>query len=269
MRGGWLSVLKDAAAEVRRAIKSLIGSRESGEVVGLGAGGGFSKYIDIVAERAVVEYLDRSSIPCVLVSEESGVKRIGEGEPEVYLILDSVDGTTNAVRGINFISTSIAASPSDKFNDIEAAVVMRLDDGGVYTAEKGGGAKYNDADIQPSDVRVLNKAVISVELSRSPGNIDRVVPILKEAKSVRSLGSGALEICHVASGQLDAYVDVRRMIRTTDIAAATLIIKEASGVILKPNGEPLDNVQLTRLERFSLIAAANTELFNQIASLLR
>ena len=269
MRGGWLSVLKDAAAEVRRAIKPLIGSRESGEVVGLGAGGGFSKYIDIVAERAVVEYLDRSSIPCVLVSEESGVKRIGEGEPEVYLILDSVDGTTNAVRGINFISTSIAASPTDKFNDVEAAVVMRLDDGGVYTAEKGGGAKYNDADIQPSDVRVLNKAVISVELSRSPGNIDRVVPVLKEAKSVRSLGSGALEICHVASGQLDAYVDVRRMIRTTDIAAATLIIKEASGVILKPNGEPLDNVQLTRLERFSLIAAANTELFNQIASLLR
>ena len=149
MKIDWLKVLEEIANEVYLTVNPLLGTEMSKRTVGIGASGDPTKQIDAIAEEVVVQYLKKNNISCVLVGEECGTVKIG-GEPEVYMIVDSIDGTTNATRGINFASTSMAASPKDSLNSIETAVVMRLDNGKVYTAEKGRGAKYDGKKISPS-----------------------------------------------------------------------------------------------------------------------
>ncbi len=263
MKRNWPRILKEIANGVYLAVNPILGTKISSKAVGIGAGGHITRKIDNLAEKAIVRYLEKNRISCILIGEECGTIKIGE-EPETYMIVDSIDGTTNALRGINFASTSIAVSPKDSMNNIEAAIVMRLDNGKAYTAEKGKGAQYNDEKMSLSKVKSLEKAVMAIDISRSPENIERILPLLKTASHIRCLGSAALEICHVASGQLDAYVDVRDKLRTTDIAAAMLILKEAGGVVLQPNGEELRDAPLRVINRFSVIVASNMELVSEI-----
>jgi len=267
LSGKSLDILREIAREIYSAVHPLLGTSESGMVVGSGFGGDKTRLIDAIAEEAIIQHLKRNHLSCMFIGEECGVQKIGE-KPRFYLIADSVDGTTNAVRGINFASTSLAISSADRLDDLEAAVVMNLDNGGIYMAERGKGAQCNGKRIKPSEMTVLKDAVLSIDISRTPDIVERVVPIMKIVKSVRSLGSASLEICYVASGLLEAYVDIRRKLRTVDIAAGMLILKEAGGVFLQLDGKEFYGVPLTELNRFSVIAAANHEVYNEIVSLI-
>ncbi|MEM2111367.1 MAG: inositol monophosphatase family protein [Candidatus Bathyarchaeia archaeon] len=262
-----LHILREMAKEVYLTVHPLLGTLKSGEIVGSGFGGDKTKLIDAVAEEAIINYLTKNDLSCIFIGEERGVEKIGDA-PRFYLITDGVDGTTNAVRGINFASTAMAISPTDRLGDLEAAVVMDLSNGGVYAAEKGKGAFYNGEKIKPSKTVDLEDAILSIDISRAPEAVEKMIHLMKVLKSLRSLGSASLEICLVASGLLDAYVDVRGKLRTLDIAAAMLILKEAGGLFLQPNGEEPRDVTLTKLNRFSIIAAANKKIFNEITALI-
>lgn len=262
-----LDYLRGIAKEVYSAVHPLLGASESGRIVGSGFGGDETKLIDEVAEDAIFRYLRRNRLSCMFVGEECGVQKIGE-DPSFFLIADAVDGTTNAVRGIDFVSTSLAISPTDRLEDLEAAVVMNLSHGGIYEAEKCKGARYNGKSIEPSKTASLEDSVLSVDISRTPGIIGKVSSLMETVKSLRAFGSAALEICHVASGFLDAYVDVRTRLRTVDIAAGMLILREGGGVFLQPDGKGFHGVPLTELNRFSVIAAANEEIYKKIVSLV-
>jgi myo-inositol-1(or 4)-monophosphatase len=89
---------------------------------------------------------------------------------------------------------------------------------------------------------------------------------MQKAKSVRSFGSASLEICHVASGRLDAYVDLRGMLRALDFAAAMLIVEEAGGIFVQRDGRGFDGYRLSELNRFSVLAAANENIYRELAS---
>ncbi|MBS7639320.1 MAG: inositol monophosphatase family protein [Candidatus Bathyarchaeia archaeon] len=262
-----VKLLSDLAREIYSSVHPILGTSKAGENVGLGFGGDKTKFIDAVSEDAALKYLERSGVSCVFVGEECGVKEIGSS-PEFYLIVDGVDGTSNAVRGIRFASASIAMSPTKWLGDIEAAVVIDLFDGGLYSAIKGKGAEYNGRPIKPSDIRSLKDAIVSIDVSRSRKSIKRTAPIMGRVKGLRSLGSASLEICHVASGLLDAYIDLRDMLRTIDFAAGMLIVREAGGLFLQPSGEEIPNVPLTEVRRFSVIASANRNIFDEIISLI-
>ncbi|MCX8171282.1 MAG: D-fructose 1,6-bisphosphatase, partial [Candidatus Bathyarchaeota archaeon] len=233
--GGSLNLLIEIAKEIFSSVHPMLGKPRAGEIVGLGFGGDKTRLIDEVAEKAAVNYLERNGVSCVFIGEECGVKRIGS-LPEFYLIVDGVDGTNNAVRGVKFASSSIAMSSTGKLGDLEAAVVIDLYDGGIFSAERGMGAKYNDRKIKPSNSRSLGDAIVSVDVSRSAESIERTTPIMGKVKGLRAFGSASLEICYVASGLLDAYIDLRGMLRTIDFAAGMLIILEAGGVFLQPTG---------------------------------
>jgi myo-inositol-1(or 4)-monophosphatase len=260
-----ICILKSIAREVYSVTNPLLGTAESGRTVGLGFGEDETSFIDNVAEKAILNYLIQNKISCIFVGEEGGVQKLGE-KPSFYLVTDAVDGTTNAIRGLRFASTSLAISLANDLGSVEAAVVMDLADGGIYEASRGEGAYYNSVKIKTSNTAVLDKAVLSVDVSRAPNSVNKIIPLVKAAKSVRSLGSAALEICQVASGRLDAFVDVRSRLRMIDIAAAMLIVKEAGGVILQPNGASFSNYPLTELNRFSVIASANKKIHNRIVS---
>jgi myo-inositol-1(or 4)-monophosphatase len=267
LNGENLNLLEDIAREVYSVVHPLLGIPEAGRIVGAGFGGDETRVIDEVAEQAIIQCLKRNRQSCIFIGEESGVRKIGD-EPQFYLISDAVDGSTNAVRGIGFISSSLAISPTDCLEDVEAAVVMNLVNGGLYEAKRGKGAWYNGTAIKPSQTSVLEEGVIGIDVSRAPEKVENIISLMKIVKSVRSLGSAALEICYVASGILDAYVDLRSKLRTLDFAAGMLIVKEAGGVFLQPDGGDF-NVSLTEVNRFSVIAAANKKLYKAIVNLFK
>lgn len=264
----YLDLLINIAKEIYSRVNPMLGTLMASRIVGFGFGGDRSRLIDIAAEKAAIEFLERNNFSCIFVGEECGVKRIGSS-PGFYLIVDGVDGTNNAIRGIKFTSSSLAISPTGRLGDVEAAVVMDLKDGGIFSAEKGCGAKYNGQDIKPSNVSSLKDAIVSVDISRSIESIERTLPIMGRVKCLRALGAASLEICYVASGLLDAYIDLRGMLRTIDFAAGMLILKESGGVFLQPSGEDIpQDISLTEVKRFSVIASANMKLFSEIITLI-
>jgi len=262
-----INVLVEISKEIRNAVHPFLGSSEGGRIVGIGFGEDRTRLIDKIAEEVVVKYLKRNSISCILIGEEGGVQEIGEN-PKRYLIVDAVDGTMNAVRGIGFASSALAFASEDNLKDVEAAAVMNLFSGELYVAEKNKGAWRNGKRITTSKTTDLKSSVISMDLSPVPERMSAIIPVMKATGRVRSLGSASLEICCVASGLLDAHLDMRGMLRTFDFAAAMLILQEAGGIFNLLEVDERDEIPLTKLRHFSIIAAANKELYSQIISLI-
>jgi myo-inositol-1(or 4)-monophosphatase len=96
--------------------------------------------------------------------------------------------------------------------------------------------------------------------------VERTRNIYKNVRRVRLLGSVALELCYVASGKLDALVDIRGALRVTDVAAGQLILKEAGGLVTDRKGNSLtlpDNV-ISRIE----MVASNGHVHEKLLKLL-
>jgi len=241
-----VEVLKDLAERIYRTVHPFLGSRESGRKVGVGFGGDPTKFIDQLAERTAIEYLKEKEFSCILVGEECGVQKIGRN-PKEYLVIDSVDGTTNAVRGINFASASLAVASRNRLKDIKAAAVINLFRGDLYVAEKGEGAKCNGKEITPSTTTALEESIVSVDISSTPEMLNLVIPIMRASKRIRSLGAASLEI---------------------DFAAAMLILGESGGVFGVLGTDGNEEIPLTKLGRFSIVAAANKNLYDKIISLI-
>jgi fructose-1,6-bisphosphatase/inositol monophosphatase family enzyme len=228
-----------------------------GTNTGIGADGTVTKYVDKIAEDVAVRYIERSKIKVNILSEEAGF--IDRGGKYTFVI-DPIDGTRNAYRGIPFYSISIAVGKS-KISDVEYGIVKNIPTGDTFTAEKGHGAFYNKKRIVVPDIP-CKELLSSLTLGK---NFDRVTISLAKKDKVRSLGSASLEMCMVAIGALDFYVVGREYIRVVDIAASTLILREAGGIVTNILGIDLD-MPFTLDERSSVVAACNEELVKKIIS---
>lgn len=266
----WLNTLKACSQKIRKEVLPLFGSADAAIGFGRGAGGDIMKKIDLSAEKALIDTLQDSGASCTLISEESGVKKIGSQPSNFYVTTDPVDGTTNAVRGIPFIATSIAVSKAPYLKDVEVALVSDLIHDITYTAKRGYGAFKNENRIQAPSTSTLEKAVIGFDLSTVEKKefITSLIMVLGKTKHLRHLGANALELCYVADGITDAFIDLRGKLRVTDIAGAYLILREAGGIMVTLEGKEL-NAPLTTTQRVSFIAAANTLLYETIKKLLR
>jgi len=262
-----IDLLIGMARKIYSAVHPLLGTIDARKIVGSGFGGDKTRLIDAVSEEAAMEYLGQKNISCIFIGEECGVRKIGQS-PSFYLAVDGVDGTNNAMKGIKFASASLALSRTEYLSDIEAAVVIDLYSGEIFSAEKGAGAKRDGQSIKPSSLKNLGEAIISINVTRNVKAARKLLPIISIAKGIRAFGSAALEMCHVACGLLEAYIDIRGVLRTIDFAAGSFILKEAGGVILQPDGKEIPCVPLTEIKRFSVIASANREIFEKISSLM-
>jgi myo-inositol-1(or 4)-monophosphatase len=265
----WMSLLKACSQRIRGEVLGFFGSAEASLSFGVGAGGDVMKKIDLAAEKALTDTLEDHGISYTLISEEAGIRKIGAKPQEFYVTVDPVDGTTNAIRGLPFMATSIAVSKAPNLRDIEVALVSDLFHNVTYIAKRGYGAFRNEKKISPSKTSSLEEAVVGIDLNmfKLRGIAPSLVPVLEEAKHIRHLGANALEICYVADGTTDAFIDIREKLRTTDIAAAYLILREAGGIIVTPEGSEM-NVPLAPTQRVSFIAAANTSIYERITELL-
>lgn len=265
----WMIILKECSQKMQKAALKYYGLPKAAVSFGIGAGGDKSKMIDLAAEKALVDCLSKHEISCTLVSEEAGTKKIGFGPSEYYVTTDPVDGTTNAVRGLPFSANVIAVSKTPWLKDVEAAIVHDIIHDVIYSAQKNRGAFRNGQKIKPSDTSRIEDALIGVDLNtfRIKELVTKLEGLFKVGKHFRHFGANALELCYVADGRTDAFVDIRGKLRVTDIVASYLILLEAGGIILTPEGKEL-NIPLEATQRLSFIAAANRKIFETIQQAL-
>jgi len=110
----------------------------------------------------------------------------------------------------------------------------------------------------------LRKAIVAVDVSRAGvPTITRLAPLISDVRREVHMGANALELCLVAEGATDAFVDIRGSMRIVDLAAAYLIAREAGGVVTSPDGAELA-VPLDLKARFSYLASANRALHEAI-----
>jgi myo-inositol-1(or 4)-monophosphatase len=255
----WLAVCRGAVEDVRGVLDELPTRAEREPVVGAGLGGDDTTAIDRAAEDAIVARF--RDLDVTIVSEEVG--RIGTGST-VVVVVDPIDGSINAKRGIPFFSLSIAIAEGERMDDVFFGYVYDFGTGEEWTATRGGGAQLNGEPlgaVLPKDVI----DVLSFEATRTELIARDAPKMLGVAGRLRIMGSLALTLCHLAAGRLDGVVSLKGA-RSVDIAAAQLLVRELRIPIelfdvAEPFGEaPLD------LEGRSRVAAAGTpELCRRLA----
>lgn len=256
-------VLKDAALEAFNQSSLLAGTAEARERFGRGAGGDISTKLDLAAENAVLNTLKKHNFRPTIIGEECGKIEGAEG----YLIMDAIDGTTNAITGFPFYCCSLAYATEYKMSSVIEAVVMDLVRGDLYQASKDKGALINGTKMQLSTEDV-DESNILLGLNLSGMNsqmICKLGPLISMADHVRQFGANALELCYFARGFMDAYIDLRNKIRTTDIAAAFLIVKEAGGKLFDSNCRELDS-DLNQRATISFLAVKNDMMLKRLIS---
>jgi myo-inositol-1(or 4)-monophosphatase len=270
-QNNWLKILIRCKENVKENIRPHLKTLgEPQPDLGKGAGGDPMKPVDLAAEKAIVEVLQQSGVSFTLISEESGVKEFGATSKLCYVTVDPIDGTNNLVRGIPFYATSIAISAKPALSAVFAALVTDLAHDTTYTALAGKGAYRDGAKTASSTRESLDDAVVGLDLNsyRVKEIAPQLTELIQKTKHIRHFGANALELCYVADGTTEAFIDIRGKLRTTDLAAAFLIVKEAGGTITTPAGAALD-AKLSPEEKVKFIASGNTQIHKTILSLVK
>ncbi len=271
----WIPRLRNIAQRVCQKVQSSLGNASRLAPVSRGAGGDITLTIDNIAEHEIIQFCKSLPLPVTLLSEETGWMDI---EPNlhksteistshIWVIADPIDGSRNAKRHIPFFNTSIAIGTGEHLSDIIAGIVLNINTGNEYFAEKNKGAFYNSQPMIPSKTPTLQDAVIGVNFT--PDSFYRLNPLTKLCKSVkviRQLGANAEEIALVGMGGLDIFVNVAHSLRSVDMAAAKIILEESDAIILNEHGQKHED-KLSLDRGLNIITAANFSLMNQLSEI--
>jgi len=198
--------------------------------VGMGADGTATTRADRLVEEAMLEVAAEVGVD--VLSEEAGFVDNGAG---LVAVIDPVDGTRNAGRGVPFFCTSVAVGRRD-LTGVQAGVVQNLVTGDSYAAVRGKGANVNGGAASGRDVtrRDFDRNDVLVGLIADYADVDTVTMMQRRNWHIRDLGSAALELCLVGTGALDAFHVPKPWLRVIDIAAGTLFVREAGGRVVAP-----------------------------------
>lgn len=256
--GDWLKALRLASDDIYAAVQD---ARRRG--VGL-ENREYKHLLDETAQGALIESLQAQQVAAQLISEEGNAVVCGGGP---VVIADPVDGTTNLARGLSPAVACLSASDNCMFSGTVAAVVKNLYTGETFEATRGEGATLDGRRIKVAAPRQARSALISVDISKTP-KLDRVTPLLNHCRYIRMLGSSATELSLVASGTLDAHLDIRGTVRATDVAAALHILVEAGGSYAAGGSIGAD-FPLTREATMELVAASSRSLLDELLALTK
>lgn len=228
-----LRISKEVAERVQKAVLSTP-LRKRAEVYGLGKSG-VTKFVDKIAEDAALEVLLKEKVR--VLSEECGY--VGEGD--VFVALDPLDGTFNAVRGIPFFSVSLCFSDSEKLEDAFFGYVYNLVTNEEFFA-------HEEAFKNGEKIRVGKKEDLS-EMDAVFYYPEKKLPF----RRIRILGSAALETCLVAEGSFDCFIDVRGMLRIFDVSAGIYIAEKAGAIAVDEKGRSLKKKRFEISERLNVV----------------
>lgn len=236
-----LSLFAETAGAVRDALGNLGDWGPAGTRPG-------QHHSDLAADRvATSALLDAGLGVC---SEESGLQA---PERSIVVVLDPLDGSTNALQGIPWYATSFCAVDD---RGALAAVVVNLVSGERYAATRGGGAHRDGEAIRPSATADLSDAIIGMSgwSSRPP-----------RWRQYRALGAAALDLCAVADGRLDGFVDCHSH-GPWDYLGAMLVCREAGAPVVDTAGRDLTTTDPR--QRRTLLAAGTESLLTELRAAL-
>jgi myo-inositol-1(or 4)-monophosphatase len=259
-----IEILREASNRIYENVKDLAGTESAAGDFGIGAGGDISRNIDIIAEKTVLDYLREINFECVVLGEECGRVELSNN-PKGFIIMDAIDGSANAVRGVPFFCSSLAFAVENKLSSVTDGVITNLANGEMYWASKDRGSFFNNKQIKVHSKDPIYK-IIGINTSGASADLmQRLYPIFEKYNHIRHFGANALEMALFARGLIDIFIDLRNKIRIQDIAAGYLIVKESGGVLLDADLKPLD-ADLSYETRISFVAAANQEILDEIMS---
>jgi myo-inositol-1(or 4)-monophosphatase len=198
-------------------------------------------------------------------SEERGA--INYGDETVRVILDPIDGSLNAKRGIPHHALSIAVADGDTMADVEFGFVYDFGPGEEWWARRHEGAWLEGERLDPAAserrVRDGKLEVVGIESADPRWLQDSLHQLIGCAYRLRAFGSIAVALCQVASARFDGMVSLRRS-RGVDAAAGQLIVREAGGLVSFPGpGAPLA-APLDASPHAPVVAARSPEALRQL-----
>src|SRR5688500_18680996 len=230
-------------------------------VMRTGEGGDETTAIDEAAERAILARFEAAE-EVTIVSEEIGIH--GNGRHRV--VIDPIDGSLNAKRGIPFFSLSVAVADGDTMGDVRFGYVYDFGTGEEWTATLGGGAFLDGAQLgaeRPKD-RI---EILSFEATRTDLVAEKAAAFVGTAHRLRIMGSLAISLCHLAAGRVDGVVSLKEA-RSVDIAAAQLLVRECGLCIDLPWDAPFADAKLDLVGRSRVVAAGTPALCDSLKAAL-
>jgi myo-inositol-1(or 4)-monophosphatase len=255
----WLELCRAAVADVKTVLAAMPGRDERARVVGAGKGGDMTAALDEAAEAATLEHFRRDDTR--IVSEELGY----EGDGRYTVLVDPIDGSQNAERGIPYYALSVAVAEGDTIDDVFFGYVYDFGANEEWTAVRGGGAFVDGKPLtgRPKDYIEF----LSIEATRAALVYDRLRVLAPLTDRLRVMGAQAITYCHLAAGRTDA-VAVLRPSRAVDYAAGQLLVRERGFVIELPDDPPIGKAPLDLEGRSRVVAAGNEELCRKLAEAL-
>ena len=245
----WLAACRRIVAELRVMLAAHPSTRERAVVVGRGEGGDRTLVIDQAAEELIFAELARlhaAGASFTAISEERGEVDFGGGPLRV--VIDPIDGSMNAKRGLWPHAVSIAVADGLTMADVFFAFVCDLTSGEVWTATRGGGAWLDGVALSVGDTERRTRdgrlELVAIESAHPARIAKRGQELSLRAHRVRMFGSIAFALCQLAAGRVDGMATLWRC-RSVDVAAAQLIVRESGGLVAftayeDPLGAPLD-----------------------------
>ena len=266
----WLPIFRAIAAEIRAAITPLAGTPAGREVVGHGAGGDATVYLDQVAERIAIRHLEqayRSGFRFSLISEELGERDFGDRS--ALVLVDPLDGSFNAKMGLPYYAVVLAATQGDRLGDVRIGYVQNLVTRDEFHAVAGGGSYRNGTPLRPVPLAFDGRTFPLVQFDAPTGvePRERAAPIFARAEKIRQLGSAALNICHTAAGGIALQV-TPAPVRAFDLAGPLLVLREAGGVATDFQGGSLADVSVRLDSRTTLLASLSSAVHARALELL-
>jgi myo-inositol-1(or 4)-monophosphatase len=235
----WLGVCRRAVTGLAEMLAEAPSTSERAIETGTrGSGGDRTLVIDRTAETVVLNELDAlrdQGYRFLAISEERGA--IDYGDPAVRVIIDPIDGSLNAKRGIPHHALSIAVADGETMADVVFAFVYDFGPAEEWWARRGEGAWRNGARLDPAAAerraRDGRLEVLGIESADPRWVSASIEPLAATAYRLRALGTIASSLCQVAAARFDGMLSLRRS-RGVDAAAGQLIVREAGGLVSFP-----------------------------------
>jgi myo-inositol-1(or 4)-monophosphatase len=257
----WIAVCRGAVEDVKAVLAELPTRLEREPVVRQGEGGDDTTAVDQAAEDAILARF--RDLDVTVVSEEIG--RYGDGA--TLVVVDPIDGSLNAKRGIPFFSLSIAFADGERMGDVFLGYVYDFGTGEEWIGRRGEGATLNGEPlgaVKPKDtIEILSfEATLTSLVAAHASAVDGL------AYRLRIMGSLAISLCHLAAGRVDAVCSLKPA-RAVDIAAAQLLCREV-GLSLELFDDPraFAEAELDLLGRSRIAAAGTPELCRRLTTAL-
>jgi myo-inositol-1(or 4)-monophosphatase len=256
----WLELCRAAVVDVKAVLVQMPTREERERVIGRGEGGDDTGALDEAVELATLKHFERDDVR--IVSEEIGFK----GEGRYTVLVDPIDGSQNAERGIPYFCLCVAVAEGDTIDDVFFGYVYDFGANEEWYAVRGGGAFLDGKPLTGAPKDFIE--MLSLEATKATLIGESLEVLAPLTDRVRVMGAQALTYCHLAAGRTDAVVCLKPS-RAVDFAAAQLVVRERGFAIELFDTPPIGAAPLDLKARSRVVAAGSEALARPIIEALR